>query len=65
MRQDPKKKKKKKKTNAHDKASKLNNELLKTYFDKYYDLLDAIRSKMDLKNCPANLTLDRYDYSEW
>ena len=48
-----------------DKASKLYDKLLETYFGEYYDLLDAKRSKMDPKYDPANLTLNRYGYREW
>ena len=36
-------------------ASELHNELIETFFNKYYDLLDAKRSKMDPK---SDLTLD-------
>ena len=39
--------------------------MLEIYFDEYYDLSDAKKSKMDPKYDPANLTLDEYDYSEW
>ena len=35
------------------------------YFDEYYDLSDAKRSKIHSKYVPANLTLDEYDYIEW
>ena len=43
----------------------LYNDLLETYWDKYYDLSDAKRSKIDPKHNSANLTLDEYDYNEW
>ena len=47
-------------------ASKLYNDLQRIYFDEYYDLSDSKRSKMDSKyDCPTNLTLQRYNYSEW
>ena len=59
-----KEKQKKKKTNEYDTASKLYNVLLKTYFDEYYNLSDAKRSKMDPRYDPANLTLDEHEYSE-
>ena len=49
----------------YDAASDLYNELLWIYFDEYYDLLDATRSKMDSKYNPINVTLDEYDYKEW
>ena len=38
--------------------------LLETYFDEYYDLSDAKRSKIDPEYVPVNLTLDEYDYSQ-
>ena len=39
------KKHKRKKTNVYDTASELYNELLGTYFDEYYYLLDSKRKK--------------------
>ena len=49
----------------YDKVSELYNDLLETYFDKYYDLPNAIeRSKKDTKYYPATLTLDEYDNNE-
>ena len=42
-------------------ASELYNDLLQTYFDEYYDLFGAKRSKMYPKHDPANLTLDEND----
>ena len=42
-----------KKTTVHDTASELYSELLETYFDEYYHLLDAKRKKkMNLKYKP-------------
>lgn len=46
-------------------AWKSYNDLLTTYFDRYYDLLDIKRSKRDPKYDPANLNLDEYGCSEW
>ena len=52
------------KKNVNDTSSGLYNNLLETYFDEYYDLSDAKRSKIDPKYDHANSTLDEYDY-EW
>ena len=50
----------------YDTPSELSSDLLEKYFDKYYDLSDAKRNKIDPKYGPANLTLDEYDeYNEW
>ena len=49
----------------NDTSSGLYNNLLETYFDEYYDLSDAKRSKIDPKYDHANSTLDEYDYNEW
>ena len=49
-----------KKKNVYNTASELYNDLLETYFDVYYDLWDAKRSRMDPQYDPANLTLDEY-----
>ena len=46
-------------------ASEWYSDLLETYFDGFYVLLDARRSKIDPKWDPANLTFDKYGYSEW
>ena len=48
----------------YDTVSKLYNEVLGTYFDEWYDLSDAKRSKVDYKYDPINLTPDPYDYEE-
>ena len=45
----------------YDKVSELYNDLLETYFDKYYAIE---RSKKDTKYYPATLTLDEYDNNE-
>ena len=39
--------------------------MLETYFDKYDDLSNVKRSKIDHKYDSANLTLGEYDYSQW
>ena len=39
--------------------------MLGIYFDEYYDLLDATRSKIDSKYNSINLRLDENDYEEW
>ena len=44
---------------------RLYNDLLETYFDEYYNLSDAKRSKIDSAYGPANLILDEYVYIEW
>ena len=56
---------KEKKPNMCDATLKLYHEMLQIYFDEYYDLSDAKRSKMDPKHDPIYLTLDGYDYEEW
>ena len=43
---------------------RLYNDLLETYFDEYYNLSDAKRSKIDSAYGPANLILDEYVYIE-
>ena len=55
----------KKEKKVYHTASELYNDLSEIYFDEYYDLSGAKRSKMDPKYDYANLTLDEYDYSEW
>ena len=35
------------KTNVHGTVSQLNNEMLGIYFDRYYDLLDPKKSKIE------------------
>ena len=49
----------------YDTSSECFNDLPETYFDEYYDLSDAKRSKIDSKYELANLTLDEYNYNEW
>ena len=49
----------------YDTSSECFNDLLETYFDEYYDLSDAKRSKIDSKYELAHLTLDEYNYNEW
>ena len=56
---------KERKTNIYDTGLEVYNEMLGTYFDEFYDLSDAKRSKMDPKEYPTNLILDAYDHSEW
>ena len=63
--QNHKKRKKKIEKNVYDTSSECFNDLLETYFDEYYDLSDAKRSKIDSKYELANLTLDEYNYNEW
>ena len=46
-------------------ASELHNNMLGTYFDKYYDFSDDKRKNIDTKYNPINLMLDTYDYIEW
>ena len=43
---------------------RLYNDLLETYFDEFYNLSDAKRSKIDSTYGPANLILDEYVYTE-
>ena len=49
----------------YDAASELYNELLGTYFDEYYYLLDSKRKKMEHKYKPKNLFLNAYNYDDW
>ena len=46
-------------------TSELYNDLLWICFDKYNDLSEAKRSKIDLKYNPVKLILDEYDYNKW
>ena len=39
--------------------------MLGIYFNKYYNLSDVKRSKMDPKYGLSNLMLEEYDYSRW
>ena len=48
----------KEKTNVYDTASELYNDLLETYFDEYYYLLEAERNKMESKYKPKKLFLE-------
>ena len=48
-----------------DTASQLYNELLKIYFDEYYNLSHAKRGKMNPKYVRTNLALKDYNYGEW
>ena len=49
----------------YDTALELYNDLPEIYFDECYELSITKRSNMNPKYDPANLTLDKYDYSEW
>ena len=51
--------------NEYDTVLELYNGLLETYFDEYFDLSDAKRSKIDPKYDSAILTLDEFHFSEW
>ena len=60
-----KKKQKRNKKKLYDTSSELYSDLLETYFDKYDDLSNVKRSKINHKYDSANLTLGEYDYSQW
>ena len=46
-------------------ASELYNNLLKIYFDEYYELPDAKRNKMERNYNPIDLFLKTYNYDIW
>ena len=54
-----------KERNVYDAASKLDNEVLETYFDKYNELSDAKERNIEVKYDPNNLFLKSYNYSLW
>ena len=49
----------------YDTASELYNDLVETFFNKDYDVLQEKRSKTDAKHHPTNLKLDKYAYGKW
>ena len=46
-------------------ASELCNNLLKTYFDEYYELPDAKRNEMERNYNPIDLFLETYNHDIW
>ena len=60
-----KQKTEKKKTNVYIMSSELYNNFLEIYYDKYNELSDFKRNKMDTKYDRKNLFLKGYDYNVW